>query len=64
MAEFCVRCGAPIIGRQKTAIYCSKFCAKEAEVARRKEKSKPRVNICEKCGQTFTPKKFGEGRRY
>ncbi len=64
MAQFCIRCGSPIIGKSKTALYRSPLCKKEAEVARRKAKDQPRFNICEKCGKQFTPKLFGEGRRY
>lgn len=62
--KLCERCGKPIIGRSKTALYCSDFCRKEMEVYRRKHKIPPRINICAKCGKTFQPKTFGEGRRY
>lgn len=62
--HLCIRCGNPITGRSKTAIYCSDFCRKEMEVFRRKNKNQIRTNVCAKCGKEFIPHQFGEGRRY
>lgn len=67
MDKKCEICGTMMYNVTTRRKYCSKKCAKEAEKAKLRAKTAEKYaqgKICEKCGKTFTPKKYGWNRKY
>ena len=66
----CLVCGKEIVGKQKTAKYCSKECGSKASNDRANAKSKAerhgklKPKICVRCGQEFMPNIHGQHRIY
>jgi predicted nucleic acid-binding Zn ribbon protein len=52
----CIMCGKPVVGRDKTAKYCSDECEKQYKL----QQSRAPERHCKFCGITFQPKNGGQ----
>lgn len=58
----CVICGTMMYNVRRDRKYCCRKCQNEGQ--RRAKESGTFEKICEKCGKSFTPLKYGGTRRY